>query len=244
MRLVAVLGVLAGCWAQTPTYGTKAWDPKVDMVCVEHARAGTLADLVPAEAAGFAIKPAAEGFVLSRAGTVMTTEASRDAWKVLGEQVFMRGGLSGGDAAIGSIYKCDGVADASCFHYTLWVCQLTVGELAQRIASALDQHGFAGTEVVVGVKFEEQRGPSCKLGAACTPAQHYSTHGQYDRNGARISLHDGMGACRDDGDCDGGNSDFCRAWYLGGGGEAASYLQRSEPTFCGCLDKRCTWFTQ
>jgi hypothetical protein len=244
MRLVVVLAVAACSTPPAREPRSRAPDPTVDQTCVAHARAGTLADLIPAEAAGFTITQGKDAIVLARTGQVMTTDASRKAWQVLGEQVFMRGGLSSGDAATGSIYKCEGVADESCFHFTVWICQLPITELARRVADALDQHGYAGTEVVVHVKLEEQRGPSCKNGATCLPAQHYSTHGHYDPHGGRDSLDDGTGTCRDDGDCEGANSDSCRAWYLSGGAEATVFIQRRDPTFCGCIAQRCTWFTQ
>lgn len=244
MRLVVVLAFAACSTPAAREPRSRAPDPSVDQTCVEHARAGTLADLVPAEAAGFTITQGKDAIVLARAGQVMTTDASRKAWQVLGEQVFLRGGLSSGDSAVDSVYKCDEVADPSCFHFTLWICQLPIDELARRVADALDHHGWAGTEVAIHVKLEEQQGPSCKSGAACVPAQHYSTHGHYDPSGSRHSLDEGTGTCRDDGDCEGANSDSCRAWYLTGGAEATVFSQRSEPTFCGCIARRCTWFTQ
>jgi hypothetical protein len=34
------------------------------------------------------------------------------------------------------------------------------------------------------------------------------------------------------------------AWYLRGGAETDIFIQKREPTFCGCVDQRCRWFTQ
>lgn len=41
-----------------------------------------------------------------------------------------------------------------------------------------------------------------------------------------------------------GPPNTCVAWYLAGGAEAAIYIQYAEPTFCGCLENTCNWFTQ
>src|SRR3954469_25833987 len=74
MRLVVVLALAACSTPGAREPRSRAPDPSVDPACVAHARAGTLAELTPAEAAGFTITQGSDGIVLARAGDVMTTE--------------------------------------------------------------------------------------------------------------------------------------------------------------------------
>lgn len=215
------------------------------MACVTRAKAGLLNDGLAAEASGFAIAPIANGGVrLTRVGRVLTPTEGAALWQALQNEVFMAGGLAGGHSGMYSIYKCTDVGDGSCIKFEQWVCQVGVDVLARRISATVDRLGLADAELSVETTFEEARGPSCKQGAACVPAQHYSTKGTYDPKGARHGGTDGRGACVDDGDCEGRESNGCVAWYLNGGGEAALYILQSEPVWCGCVHQRCSWFSQ
>ncbi len=111
--------------------------------------------------------------------------------------------------------------------------------------AALTRVGAADGALTVRLSIVEVGGPACKDGPRCAPKPHYSTpHGQHDEGAERHVLPDWKaGACRDDGDCEGGGNS-CHAWYLRGGAELAIYVQRPEPAFCGCVERRCTWFTQ
>jgi hypothetical protein len=56
-----------------------------------------------------------------------------------------------------------------------------------------------------------------------------------------------MGRCESDGDCSGEHSNYCKAWYLRGGGENAIgiyYMGDFKGPFCGCVEQTCTWFKQ
>ena len=217
----------------------------VDMACVQRAKAGQLTDGLATEASGFAIAPIATGGArLTRTGRALTAAEGAALWQALQHEVFMAGGLASGHSGMYSIYKCPDVGDGSCIKFAQWVCQVGVEVLAQRIAATVEKLGLADAELGVETTFEEARGPSCKLGAACLPAQHYSTKGTYDPKGARHGGADGRGACVDDGDCEGHDSNGCAAWYLRGGGEASVYIMRSTPAWCGCIHERCSWFSQ
>ncbi|NVB83257.1 MAG: hypothetical protein HOV81_33100 [Kofleriaceae bacterium] len=219
----------------------RAPEPAVDMACVERARNGHLLDGLPASASGFAITAAGKGGAhLHRDGRKLTDAEGAALWQAL-QDVFTQGGLSMGSSGMYSIYRCDDAAPASCFKFEQWVCRLSVDVLAARVLATLEQQGLADAEVTIDTVFNEAGGPRCR-GDSCRPQQHYSTHGTYDAWRRRRSDGDGYGTCTGDGDCSGSQS--CMAWYLLGGGETAEFRQMSEPTWCGCIDNKCTWFTQ
>jgi hypothetical protein len=109
----------------------------------------------------------------------------------------------------------------SCINLELWACQTSLDALARKLAGALEQAGLGDAALSVDVKLVEARGPKCRNGAACTPMQHYSTHGSYDPSRARSSSDGGLGTCVNDGDCERGGQ-ACEACYLVGGRSAAA----------------------
>lgn len=243
--LVALLGACssgAGASHTAPSRTQRVPDPAVDMACVEKARQGHLLDALPENASGFAIAAATGegGAHLHRGGRKLTDAEGATLWKAL-QDVFMQGGLSMGDSGMYSIYRCDDAAPASCFKFYQWVCQLPVDVLAARVLATLEAHGLTDAEVTIDTRFNEAGGPRCK-GDSCQPQQHYSTKGTYDASRARHSSDSGRGTCTGDGDCSG--SQACTAWYLLGGAETDEFRQMAEPTWCGCIDNKCTWFTQ
>lgn len=90
------------------------------------------------------------------------------------------------------------------------------------------------------------------LGPRCTPDNDLCLPDPYegcvgfDPEGARrpSDLGTSRGACAHDGECIvGGCGNDCVAWTLTGPGTCEDYT-RDEPTFCGCVESRCQWFTQ
>jgi hypothetical protein len=215
------------------------------MACVERARAGTLLDGLPAQLGSFAVTAGQGGAHLHRPGRELTDAEAEALWQQMNASVFAAGGLATGNSGHSSIYTCDDAPKNNCFKYQAWICQVDLATIAARLESAADHAGLADAMVTADISFEEARGPSCRKGAACIPAAHYSVKGTYDPNGPRHPESDGGGGqCRDDGDCEGEHSNHCVAWYLRGGGETDIYIARSKPTFCGCVDQHCRWFTQ
>ncbi len=213
------------------------------MSCVERAKAGHLMDDLPTELSGFAVAPLERGAHLTRTGRVLTTAEGTALWQALRNEVFTAG-VANAHIGMTSVYKCAGVGDASCIKVDQSACQITLDALAQGIARAIDTLGLADAELDVVTTFKEARGPSCKAGPGCAPVQHYSTKGTYDPNAPRKGDHDGRGACADDGDCEGANSNVCSAWYLRGGLELLVYTRYGTPIWCGCVHERCSWFSQ
>jgi hypothetical protein len=219
--------------------------PKVDMACVERARDGTLLDDLPAQLGSFAVTAAKDGVHLHRAGRELTDAEAETLWHQMNTDVFDPGGLASGDAGHFSIYTCDDAPKNNCFKYEAWICQVELATIATRLATAAQHAGVADAAITADIAFEEARGPSCRNGASCIPATHYSVKGTFDPAGPRHPDPDsGDGVCRDDGDCEGEHSNHCMAWYLRGGAETDLFIQKREPTFCGCVDQRCRWFTQ
>jgi hypothetical protein len=249
MRLAPLLVVLFGChgWSggdrPQRKLGPPDPGPVVDDVCVEHAREGRLVESQPSEAAGFVVTPAERGVHMVRAGRALTKGEGAKLWQTFSHDYFSRGGLSVGSSAMSSIYKCPDVGDASCLTLSVWVCQKDIATIATWAAEAAATIGAADGELALNLTFVEQT-PSCKKGAACPPQVHYSTkNGRYDPDGARQLATRGRGRCTQDADCEGGGN-VCSAWYLAGGAQNAIYQQYREPTFCGCIESTCNWFTQ
>lgn len=247
---IAVLFVLAACGAGSPPPPLPAPapappDPRVDMACVARARDGKLLDDLPAELDGFRVTAIAGGAHLHRDGRALTSADSERLWKAMSHDVFDGGGLATGSSGQYASFTCDDAPKTNCFELRVWICQVDLATLAARLRDAAEHAGAADALISVDVKFEETRGPTCRDGAACTPVAHYSRKGVYDPRRPRHPLPDrGRGACSDDGDCEGAHSNYCLAWYLRGGFEDAIELEGPTPTFCGCVDSHCRWFTQ
>jgi hypothetical protein len=239
------LCVLAACGgARSHSAAQSDPDPVVDMQCVAQARAGKLGDQLPAEAAGFHVTPAKDGAHVHRDGRKLDEAAGKQLWDAFNADVWSGTGLSMASLGQYSVYTCADAGRSSCVKASIWVCQLSVAKLAERVQRTLDKIGLADAELTLDLTFVEARGPACRSGAECPPTPHYSTKnkGPYDPNRPRWPSG-GRGVCENDGDCDGGGNS-CEAWYLAGGAEIAIYVQHSEPTFCGCVRERCSWFTQ
>lgn len=249
MRSIALLVLLVAChgWPggqpREHKPGPPNPGPAVDDACVRGAHDGRLIEMQPTEAAGFAITPTERGVHMVRRGRALTKQEGEDLWRTFSHDYFGRGGLSMGSSALYSVYKCQDVGDASCLTLSVWACQQDIATIATWVAEAASAIGAADGELALNLTFVE-RPPSCKDGAACTPKVHYSTkHGRYDPGGERHLTTRGLGRCTNDGDCEGGGN-TCVAWYLAGGAETLIYIQYSEPTFCGCIENTCNWFTQ
>lgn len=251
MRLVALAlpALLVGChgWSNSDRRkhdpGPPDPGPAVDEACLQRAREGRLIESQPDEAAGFAVTPTEHGVYMRRPGRALTKEEGEKLWRTFSKDYFGRGGMSSGSSALYSVYKCEDVGDASCLTLSVWVCQKDIATIATWAAEAASAVGAGDGELALKLTFVE-RPPSCKDGAACKPQVHYSTkNGRYDPNGERHLAKRGTGRCTNDGDCNGGGNN-CVAWYLAGGIETLIYIQVSEPTFCGCIERTCNWFTQ
>lgn len=213
------------------------------MACVARAREGKLLEGLPAEVSGLHVTG---GTHLHRDGRELTDAEAGKLWEQMNRDVFKGPGLASGDSGLYSIYTCADAPKNNCFKISAFLCQLDLATLAARITAAAEHAGLADAMLSVDLTYVESRGPSCRTGAACKPAPHYSVkNGTYDPNGPRHAESSrGRGVCRDDGDCEGADSNNCLAWYLRGGGEQDIYIMRRDPTFCGCVDQHCRWFTQ
>lgn len=215
------------------------------MACVERARNGTLLDGLPAELGPFKVTAAKGGAHLHRDGRELTDAEAEKLWQQMSSDVFGAGGLAGGNSGHYSIYTCDDAPKNDCFKYQAFICQTDLATIAARIATAAEHAGAADAMITADFTFVEARGPACRDGARCTPAAHYSVKGTYDPAGPRhAEASHGWGVCRDDGDCEGDHSNYCMPWYLRGGAEEDLYIVHNRPTFCGCVEQRCRWFTQ
>ncbi len=249
MRFVAFLLLLVAChgWSggdrRERKPGPPDPGPTVDDACVQSARDGRLIESQPNEAAGFTVTPTERGVHMVRPGRALTKEEGEKLWRTFSQDYFGRGGMSVGSSALYSVFKCPDVGDASCLTLSVWVCQKDIATIATWVAEAASVIGAGDGELALNLEFVE-RPPSCKDGAACPPKVHYSTKdGRYDPDDERHLAARGRGRCSNDGDCEGGGN-ACVAWYLAGGPEAGLYIQYAEPTFCGCIESTCNWFTQ
>ena len=213
------------------------------MACVERAREGKLLEGLPTEVGGLTVTG---GTHLHRDGRELTDAEGAKLWEQMNRDVFDVGGLSSGDSGLYSVYRCTDAPKNNCFKFGMFLCQLDLATFAARVTAAADHAGLSDAMLSVDLTYVESRGPSCRAGAACKPAPHYSVkNATYDPNGARHAEDSrGWGACRDDGDCEGADSNNCVAWYAKGGAESDVYIVHSAPTFCGCVEHECRWFTQ
>lgn len=219
--------------------------PEVDMACVERARQGALVASVPTLIDGFDVAKEGQTITLHRAGRALSDAEGEILWPAFSTEYFSRGGLASGSNGLGSIYTCPHANKAGCFHLSLWACQTSPERLVAWMREATDKRSMGDAEIEMVVELLEAPGPSCKADY-CPPAPHYSKKDAlYYRDGAREPSNlGGAGACESDRDCEGAGTNGCRAWYLRGGAETLIFIQVSEPTFCGCVDRQCTWFEQ
>jgi hypothetical protein len=248
MRLVALL-LLVACrgWSGGERRERKPGPPNpgpaVDEVCLQRVLDGRQIESQPSEAAGFIVTPTKSGVHMVRKGRALTKEEGEDLWQLFSRDHFARGGMTTGSSALSSVYKCHDVPDASCLTLAVWACQKDIATIATWAAEAATMIGAPDGELGLNLQFVE-RPPSCQNAARCPPKVHYSTkRARYDPGGERHLAVRGIGRCNNDGDCEGGGN-ACVAWYLAGGAETDIYVQYSSPTFCGCIEHTCNWFTQ
>ena len=243
MKSALLLLVACGSPAPAPVHEKATPDPPVDMACVERARDGKLLDGLPTTAGGFTVTG---GTHLHRDGRELTDADAAKLWEQMNRDVFVGAGLSSGDSGLYSVYTCSDAPKNNCFKMHVFLCQLDLPALAARISAAAEHAGVSDAMISVDLTYVESRGPSCRSGAACKPVAHYSVkNAVYDPSKPRhAQLSRGWGACRDDGDCEGADSNNCVAWYAKGGAESDVYIMHRDPTFCGCVEHECRWFTQ
>lgn len=216
----------------------------VDMTCVERASEGTLLASFPKTVDGFSVEIGDKVVTVSRPGRALSDAEGSALWKLFSEEYFPKGGLAGGSNGVSSIYTCPKSNKAGCFHLEVWACQTSVETLVPWMREAATRVGAGDAEIDMELAILERSGPPCT--EDCQPAAHYSRKNEtYDPRGERhASKLGGGGACDDDDQCVGAESNVCSAWYLRGGAELSIYIQVSRPTFCGCVLGECTWFTQ
>lgn len=245
MRISAFL-LVAACRTVAPTpESPRADEPPVDATCLSRAREGMLITSMPAAVGAFSLARRNENTVtLHRAGRPLSSEEGMRLWSLLGETRALKS-LSSGSSALYSTAKCPGIADASCLTFSVWLCQSSLNEIAEHLRLVTAEAGAPDGELFVTLTIHEATGPACKGGPRCVPTPHYSVpDGVYRSTRGRTALEAwSSGSCRDDGDCEGGGNS-CHAWYQRGGAELAILNQMSQPTFCGCLEHKCSWFTQ
>lgn len=242
--LLPVFVLLSACRTLAPEEPRPPEKP-VDRACLDRARAGTMLTALPARVGDFDLAVKNERtFTLHRMGRPLTVPEGQALWSNLGSRTLPTG-LTMGSSALHSVYKCEGVADASCLTFSLRLCTTSIERFTGELASAAAAVNAPDGELFVNVTAEEGGGPSCKDGPRCIPASHYSTKDTAYRTTRPRTAISGWsaGQCEDDGDCEGGGN-TCHAWYLRGGAELTIYIQHSEPAFCGCVARQCTWFTQ
>lgn len=238
-----LLLALAGCQTVAPATVARSDEPALDTACLDHARHGTLLSSLPAKLGAFEIATKnATTFTLHRAGRPFTDAEGKTLWEQIGAASPLRG-LSMGSSALYSIDKCPGIADGGCLTFSIHLCQTNLETIAAQLEAAAKQAPDA--ELFVTLTAHEAGGPACKDGPRCVPTAHYSTKDEpYRSTPLRNAIPKWSGgACRDDGDCEGGGN-ICQSWYLRGNAELAIAIEHSQPTFCGCVAKQCTWFTQ
>jgi hypothetical protein len=245
MRISAVF-LLAACrTVATMPESPRADEPRVDATCLSRAREGVLITSMPADVGAFSVARKNENTVtLHREGRQLSSEEGMRLWALLGETRAVKS-VSSGNSALYSTAKCPGVADASCLTFSVWLCQSSLSEIAEHLRLVTAEAGAVDGELFVTLTIHEATGPACKGGPRCVPTPHYSVpDGTYRSTRGRTALEGwSSGSCRDDGDCEGGGNS-CHAWHQRGGAELAILNQMSQPTFCGCVEHRCSWFTQ
>ncbi|MBL8923872.1 MAG: hypothetical protein JNJ54_33765 [Myxococcaceae bacterium] len=238
--------LVAACRTTAPAPAELApAEPAVNQACLDRARAGTLLNALPPAFRRFEIATAPpRTIILHRAGRPMTRSEGVELWRLLGDEAPLVE-LTMGNSGLFSGHKCPGVADGACLAFSVNLCAGSLESIAVQLELAAAKVGAGDAELHVTITVNEADGPFCKDGPRCVPTPHYSTKDAvYRPTRFRVRVEKwSLGACRDDGDCEGpGNS--CHAWYRRGGVDLLVYVQHDAPTFCGCVNRRCTWFTQ
>ncbi len=220
--------------AQPPSQG-----PQVDLACVDKARRGVLLDSFPPEIAGFRVVRTEIGVQLLRDGRPLDDGV---ATLVFDDSIDQKMGLYRMDSGID---KCDGLPAASCFGISMYVCEVSLETLAGWVNDVAQKRGAGDGALGINVIVRDAWGPRCKGGPACKPQAYYSSKGRYDPAAPRrpTDAAHGFGQCEHDGECE-AEEGVCSAWYLAGGAQTLEYVEASVPTFCGCIDRKCSWFTQ
>lgn len=241
-RFFMLIG-LAGCQTLAPATTPASHEPAIDTACLDRARNGTLLSSLPKKLGAFELSSKnGTTFTLHRPGRPFTEAEGKTLWEQLGAATPLRG-LSSGSSAMYSIDKCPGIADGGCLTFSIHLCQTSLETIVADLDAA-SKHA-PDAELFVTLTAHEAGGPGCKDGPRCTPTPHYSTKEElYRSTRLRNAIPKwSAGACRDDGDCEGGGN-VCQSWYLRGNAELAIAIEHSQPTFCGCIERQCTWFTQ
>jgi hypothetical protein len=217
----------------------------VDAACLERARDGKLTADLPAQVGQFHVTPAADGARFQRDGRTIDDAEGKRLWNYFTRDVHVPGVATAGYGMY-SLYPCADVDKRSCIQLDMYACQANFDVVMASIAAALDHAHLSDAALSVEVTFLEPHGPMCRDGDACTPMQHYSTHGEYlpGTGHLRISNEPGRGSCQTDGDCEPYEEGECLPWYLTGGVSSGGGVSYREPTFCGCVRGRCRWFQQ
>ncbi len=247
MRRVALVALtLVSCRTFGPVETPPRIEAPMDEACLARARAGQLLSTLPPRVGAFTLTVTSpRTFTLHRPGRPISDEAGSAMWQAVGANGPVPGMMMG-HSATGSVFTCPGVADGGCLTLQVSVCTPgALDRLTRAVEVAASTANVPDGEVLVQVTANEADGPSCKDGPRCRPTAHYSTaDAVYRATRFRVALPDwSSGRCVDDGDCDNAGNG-CRAWYQRGGAELSLYVERNQPTFCGCVERRCVWFTQ
>lgn len=242
--LVAIVtATLAACAKESssPAY-TPNTGPTVSLACLEAARNGTLITDSPVKVGRYRVAHFGEGTLyVSRDGRKLSVnegKALRDGFRATG--------TSSQASALDAVQSCPDVSRASCLTLRLWLCQTSLERLTEELDAALTTARADDGELGVKVEVLESEGPRCKLETSCEPDRHYSAHptlARYEPSAPRRPIGGGAGHCESDADCE-GQENQCLAWYLRGNTTLVSYVAHAEPTFCGCVERACTWFDQ
>lgn len=245
IRLATLVLAMSACRTLEPERTPVPRGPPVDAACLERARAGTLLSSVPPALGRFTVATKApQTITLHRPGRALTTQEGETLWALLGDTDRLDA-LTSGSSALFSVFKCPGIADGGCLTFSIHLCRSSLESIAGQLERAAAKAGAAEGELFVTLTVHEATGPACKDGPRCRPTPHYSTQDAVFRpTRFRVPVEKwSSGACRDDGDCEGGGN-TCHAWHERGFAELLLYVEHSQPTFCGCVERRCTWFTQ
>lgn len=149
----------------------------------------------------------------------------------------------------------NGRADERCFKIVAPLCETNVVRFATALAARIAERP-EGTDAGWVVRIElggllharcdARRDPACLPIAYRREDQRDYAPG--DRDPVAIAGHD-FGTCSNDGDCNVlGCGNDCSAWYAEDGETGATceaYPALEEtPSFCGCVEGRCSWFQQ
>lgn len=242
-RRTAFLIFLSGCQTVAPATSPRSAEPPVDTACLDRARNGTLLSSLPKQLGAFEVAAKNDTtFTLHRVGRPFTEAEGKTLWERIGAASPLQG-LSTGSSALYSIDKCPGIADGGCLRFSIHLCQTSLETIAAQLEAAAKHAPDA--ELFVSLTVHEVGGPACKDGPRCVPTAHYSTKDElYRSTRLRNAIPSwSAGTCRDDGDCEGGGN-TCQSWFLRGNAELLLFVQHDQPTFCGCVSRQCTWFTQ